>query len=63
MTTYTVIPKNPACGSPVVEADGYDWRVEKVVFWEEGGGSLEPRPVVAEFTVDWVAGVETAKGD
>lgn len=88
MATYTVIPKNPACPSPVIEADGYEWR-ERVVFWrnlqavvsEKPGGdpviakangiwvlgpgqAIKTVPqVVAEFAVDWVAGVVTAKAD
>ena len=74
MTRYTVIPKNPACQSQVVEADGYEWGIEKVAFWRgievnigytkkvNPEGELVPmgHQTVAEFAVDWVAGVVTA---
>lgn len=98
MLKYAVLPKNPACQSPVVEADGYEWKmveltplVERLVFWranivvatengeilDEQGMEIVPGAVlqlpsgreiknipitVAEFAVDWVAGVITEQG-
>jgi len=98
MTRYTVLPKNPACQSPIIEADGYTWSGGWVTFWRSEARVVsrdcpEPQEVmvtigkpeeiyrlaagqtivpmhqtVAEFAVDWVAGVvlevpETAKAD
>ena len=75
MNRYTIQPKNPACQSVVVEADGYEWGPERapdrVQFHRNGEVLVQGEEglwvFVAEFAVDWVAGIvletETAKVD
>jgi len=65
MLEYEVLPRNPEFGTRVIDADGYEWGPKRVMFWQEDEAdpSVTMRQTVAEFAVDWVAGVVVGKDE
>ena len=57
MNRYTVIPKNPGCGTRDIDADGYDWDVARIVFWRADAVVMSCEPAAPDTVIAIVNGV------